>query len=156
MLGSEDKLGCATRLPKDEKNAPSLDVQGSLEDLVAGVDNLPSNGLISSRNVSKVDAGEPCWNTSQTSSSHIISCQAGWVTPSTSTIWAPSNFDTYSWADREVGFHPHAIYWSGEYQFCAKFNRGTCTSAPFCFRWYLNHGVNNFTSIMLNWNSQDH
>jgi len=60
--------------------------------------------------------------------------QAGWVTPTSSTIWAPSNFDTYTWADREVGFHPHAIYKSGERQFCAKFNRGTCTSAPFCFR----------------------
>ena len=69
--------------------------------------------------------------------SNRISHQAGWVTPTTSTIWAPSNFDTYTWADREVGFHPHAIYKSGERQFCAKFNRGTCTSAPFCFRWNL-------------------
>ena len=38
---------------------PTIEVQVNLEDLAAGADNLPNNGLVSSRNVPKVDTGEP-------------------------------------------------------------------------------------------------
>ena len=64
---------------------------------------------------------------------HVLIMQVGWVRSARDHVWAPS-FTTYTWQDAMPGFHPSALYKEGELKFCAKFNRGSCSAAPFCSR----------------------